>query len=126
MLTASERKKIAMTIQNMLARAQDSLSQGDPKEAQALFLTIWQHGRASLDEKYSALKGFCAALDAQGDYYRAETEMMDGLRALARKRQQLRLEESRQAALEKTLLWGGVGIIAGTVLASVFSDSRAA
>jgi hypothetical protein len=119
-----------LTIKITLAQAQEQLEAGNARTAQNMFFEIWEnlHG-ASLDERQQALRGYCAALDAQGRWHFSETESEAGLTLLQREEDKIRQEEQRRKQTDadiSVLMWGAPIVLGGLIIGSLLAPPRRA
>lgn len=106
-----------MTVHQSLAAGAQSLALGYPGNAAQNFLSAFHSWWATASQKREALRGYCAALDREGQVYRSETEWVDGERQLAVQAERQQTQQSFAAA--------GVGFLVGWGLARYFTRSHA-
>lgn len=73
-----------MTAQQALQRGVNLLHAGKAREAEAVFVDVWNSAGTTVVQRYLALKGVTRALDAQGRWHYSETlfeEHFAGLRS---------------------------------------------
>jgi hypothetical protein len=111
-----------------LAMAHEQLKAGNVRLAQNMFFEIWCNRQgASWDERRQALHGYCAALDAQGKWHFAESEIKSGLGILEREQEEVRQEQLRREQADadvSVLMWGGAMVLGGVVFGSLFAPPK--